>query len=165
MSVHRDFTLVTWQNVFVSKLHLLSNSSTQIDSYYNHINMYIIYIIQVILSYSVFTTYYFSECSKHCSLCYNETECYECTQGYFLNTENECESEYIFFSSCCKKLRYFISVSVNKHIALNFPFLFQNVPSTVLCVIMKLNVMSVHKDSSSQKMDNVNVCVLIVLKL
>ncbi len=36
----------------------------------------------------------FSECSKHCSLCYNETECYECTQGYFLNEIQECESKF-----------------------------------------------------------------------
>ncbi len=33
------------------------------------------------------------ECSKHCSMCYNETECYECTQGYFLNELPECESK------------------------------------------------------------------------
>ncbi len=32
-----------------------------------------------------------SECTKHCSLCYNETECYECTQGYFLTENGECE--------------------------------------------------------------------------
>ncbi len=36
----------------------------------------------------------FSECSKHCSLCYNETECYECTQGFFLSETGECEREY-----------------------------------------------------------------------
>ncbi len=36
----------------------------------------------------------FSECPKHCSMCYNETQCYECTQGYFLNGEMECESRY-----------------------------------------------------------------------
>ncbi len=39
-------------------------------------------------------TIYVSECSKHCSLCYNETECYECTQGYFINDLQECESKY-----------------------------------------------------------------------
>ncbi len=33
----------------------------------------------------------FSECSKHCSMCYNETECFECTQGYFLTEEEECQ--------------------------------------------------------------------------
>ncbi len=33
------------------------------------------------------------ECSKHCSLCYNDTSCYECTQGYFLNSEGQCESK------------------------------------------------------------------------
>ncbi len=38
--------------------------------------------------------YIFSECSKHCSLCYNATECYECTQGYFLNEIQECESKW-----------------------------------------------------------------------
>ncbi len=34
-----------------------------------------------------------AECSKHCSMCYNETECYECTAGYFLNDIQECESK------------------------------------------------------------------------
>ncbi len=33
----------------------------------------------------------FAECPKHCSLCYNETECYECTPGYFLNGMQKCE--------------------------------------------------------------------------
>ncbi len=37
---------------------------------------------------------WFLECAKHCSICYNETECYECTQGYFLTDEGECESKY-----------------------------------------------------------------------
>ncbi len=36
----------------------------------------------------------FSECAKHCSLCYNETECYECTQGYFLTDTAECQRKY-----------------------------------------------------------------------
>ncbi len=35
----------------------------------------------------------FSECSLHCSLCYNETECNECTQGYFLTENGECQSK------------------------------------------------------------------------
>ncbi len=35
-----------------------------------------------------------SECSKHCSLCWNETECYECTQGYYLDSSEECQSEF-----------------------------------------------------------------------
>ncbi len=34
---------------------------------------------------------YFSECAKHCSICYNETECFECTQGYFLTEDGECK--------------------------------------------------------------------------
>lgn len=34
-----------------------------------------------------------SECAKHCSLCYNETDCYECTQGFFLSATGECERE------------------------------------------------------------------------
>ncbi len=38
--------------------------------------------------------YTISECAKHCSLCYNETECYECTQGFFLTENGECEREY-----------------------------------------------------------------------
>ncbi len=39
------------------------------------------------------TYFYFTECPKHCSLCYNATECYDCTNGYFLNEIQECESE------------------------------------------------------------------------
>ncbi len=39
---------------------------------------------------------FISECSKHCSMCYNETECYECTQGFFLNENMECERMYIW---------------------------------------------------------------------
>ncbi len=31
-----------------------------------------------------------TECAKHCSLCYNETECYECTQGFYLDATGEC---------------------------------------------------------------------------
>ncbi len=38
-----------------------------------------------------------SECAKHCTLCYNETECYECTQGFYLNEDGECEREYFTF--------------------------------------------------------------------
>ncbi len=36
--------------------------------------------------------YLFTECAKHCSMCYNETECYECTPGFFLTEIGECES-------------------------------------------------------------------------
>ncbi len=36
---------------------------------------------------------FLSECEVHCSLCYNETECYECTQGYFLTASGECQSK------------------------------------------------------------------------
>ncbi len=36
----------------------------------------------------------FLECLPHCSMCYNVTECYECTQGYFLTENAECESMY-----------------------------------------------------------------------
>ncbi len=35
-----------------------------------------------------------SECAKHCSLCYNETECYECTQGFFLDENGECKRKF-----------------------------------------------------------------------
>ncbi len=35
-----------------------------------------------------------SECAKHCSMCYNETECFECTQGYFLTENGECQRMY-----------------------------------------------------------------------
>ncbi len=34
-----------------------------------------------------------TECSRHCSLCYNETQCYDCTPGYFLTENGECESK------------------------------------------------------------------------
>ncbi len=37
----------------------------------------------------------FTECVKHCSMCYNETECYECTQGFYLDETNECKRKYI----------------------------------------------------------------------
>ena len=37
--------------------------------------------------------FYLIGCSSHCSLCYNATECYECTQGYFLDAGSECTSE------------------------------------------------------------------------
>lgn len=43
--------------------------------------------------YSYFVLFV-SECSKHCSLCYNATECYDCVQGYFLTAEAECKSGY-----------------------------------------------------------------------
>ncbi len=33
----------------------------------------------------------YSECDKHCSLCYNKTECYECTQGFYLDENGECK--------------------------------------------------------------------------
>ncbi len=46
--------------------------------------------------YPIPTISFLSECAKHCSLCYNETECYECTQGYFLNDMAECESMYSY---------------------------------------------------------------------
>ncbi len=46
-------------------------------------------------SFSIFPNIFIVVCSKHCSLCYNATECYECTQGYFLTPEGECQSEYI----------------------------------------------------------------------
>ncbi len=43
----------------------------------------------------------FSECSKHCSLCYNETECYECTQGFFITGNGECERKTNFDLNDC----------------------------------------------------------------
>ncbi len=36
----------------------------------------------------------FSECAKHCSMCYNETECYECTQGFYLVENGECKRKF-----------------------------------------------------------------------
>ncbi len=41
----------------------------------------------------------FAECSSHCSVCYNETECYECTQGYFLTENGECQSKTNYLST------------------------------------------------------------------
>ncbi len=41
---------------------------------------------------------FISECPKYCSLCYNETECYECSQGYFLNELQQCESRFSIFN-------------------------------------------------------------------
>ncbi len=37
-----------------------------------------------------------SGCAKHCSLCYNETECYECTQGYYMTEIAECQRKFIY---------------------------------------------------------------------
>ncbi len=37
---------------------------------------------------------FLSECVKHCSLCYNETECYECTQGFYLDMNSECKRKF-----------------------------------------------------------------------
>ncbi len=37
---------------------------------------------------------FISECASHCSLCYNETECYECRQGFFLTENGECQRTY-----------------------------------------------------------------------
>ncbi len=36
-----------------------------------------------------------AECAKHCSLCYNETQCYECTQGFYLDENAECKRKSI----------------------------------------------------------------------
>ncbi len=43
--------------------------------------------------------WFLSECTKHCSLCYNETECYECTQGYFLTETGECQRMFKYFGN------------------------------------------------------------------
>ncbi len=54
----------------------------------------------LILSFLVFSVLFpsikcldniISECSPHCSLCYNETECYECTQGFYLDENGQCK--------------------------------------------------------------------------
>ncbi len=53
-------------------------------------------LILILYSYSyLFGWYSIAECAKHCSLCYNETECYECTQGYFITENAECQSEWV----------------------------------------------------------------------
>ncbi len=35
-----------------------------------------------------------SDCPQHCSLCWNETECYDCAHGYFLDQEGLCHCKY-----------------------------------------------------------------------
>ncbi len=57
-------------------------------------NTDVIYIHLIFITILHNVLFIISECSKHCSLCYNETECYECTQGYFLNELQECESKF-----------------------------------------------------------------------
>ncbi len=37
---------------------------------------------------------FISECAKHCSLCYNETLCFECTQGFYLEENGECQRKW-----------------------------------------------------------------------
>ncbi len=50
-----------------------------------HINLLL--LIQILFLF-------ISECAEHCSLCFNETECYECTQGYYLTVSGECQRKY-----------------------------------------------------------------------
>ncbi len=58
--------------------------------YYSYIVNKLYYWILMCFSYlSV------SECARHCSLCYNETECYECTQGFYLNEDGECKRKHL----------------------------------------------------------------------
>ncbi len=66
-------------------------------------------ILHVHLSHKLSLLYiFFTECAKHCSLCYNGTECYECTAGYSLNDEMECESMSInIFYYTRKSIRIF----------------------------------------------------------
>ncbi len=40
----------------------------------------------------------FTDCPTHCSLCYNSTECYECTQGFYMDDGAECESEWMYLT-------------------------------------------------------------------
>ncbi len=46
-------------------------------------------------TYKIVNILSISECAKHCSLCYNETECYECTQGLYLGENGECKRKFI----------------------------------------------------------------------
>lgn len=62
----------------------------------------ILYVTIIEFDYPTFI----SECSKHCSLCYNETECYDCTHGFFLNEVQECESKFT-----CSHWRYINSIA------------------------------------------------------
>ncbi len=62
-----------------------------------HLNLnpgVIFYNVSPVTIYYIFLTmlcYLLSECAKHCSICYNETECYECTQGFYLDENGECK--------------------------------------------------------------------------
>ena len=49
----------------------------------------------VVLLYLI---HFITECSRHCSLCFNETECFECTQGYYLDAGLECSRMLIVLS-------------------------------------------------------------------
>ncbi len=64
---------------------------------YNSVVLYISYLtpicqmVQDITVNLMVNALLFLECPHHCSLCWNETECYECTQGYFLDPLGICE--------------------------------------------------------------------------
>ncbi len=38
------------------------------------------------------------DCPQHCSLCWNATDCYECTHGYFLDDTGLCQRMYTIFT-------------------------------------------------------------------
>ncbi len=56
-----------------------------------------------------------AECPSHCSLCYNATDCSECTQGYFITENAECQSEseirlkHYYYKCTCKMEREHLS--------------------------------------------------------
>lgn len=93
--------------------------------------------------------FFTSECSKHCSLCYNDTECYECTQGFYLNGVQECERKssgtfHIIKSSSVKSKSHKRLVSTTNET--NPLFILQNVQSTAPCATMAQSVMNAHRD-------------------
>ncbi len=80
-----------------SKLHWINNNIYQLDIHHCSQVIYLVLLqTKVNLSHNsrlLMPIYFLTECSKHCSLCYNETECYECTQGYFMTEDAECQSK------------------------------------------------------------------------
>ncbi len=68
-----------------------------------------------------------SECEKHCTLCYNETECYECVQGYFLDTNSLCERKYIVSNISANVSTYLWNINtMNTNVIMNVATIFLN---------------------------------------
>ncbi len=85
MNAHMDISWQKLQNVSVSTdIKYMYICILNIHYYYLQVINFVPIVNQIFL---------ITECPKHCSLCYNETECFECTQGYFITDNMECESE------------------------------------------------------------------------